>query len=95
MPDTVAVEEDALEPAPVEEPQVPLTTDRGDGVPLLVARDPAGRERRVVQEHDACTRPDGGGERVQVEPPVAPLRPGAGRAAVTAPTRRTRFSIPA
>src|SRR6185436_17858205 len=72
MPDTVTVEQDAFEPAPVEEPQVLLTADRGDGVPLLVARDPAGRERRVVQEHDACARADGGGQRVQVEPPVPP-----------------------
>src|ERR1700674_686515 len=70
MPDWPAVVEDAFESAPVEEPKVALATDRGDGGPLVVARDPARRKRGVVDEHDPRSVGNGRPQSLQIEPPL-------------------------
>src|SRR5436190_22022361 len=64
MPHLATGEEGELEAAPVEEPEVPVAAEGGDRLPLLVARDPAGRERRAVDEDDAGPVADRASERV-------------------------------
>src|SRR2546423_1261764 len=59
------------EPAPEEEPNVGLATDFANPLPLLVARPPPGRERRVVDKDDARAVGDARGERFEVGPPLA------------------------
>ena len=68
------VEEDALVAGPVEEPEVALAAEPGDRLPLLAARDPAGREGRVVHEDGARAVRRGRRERVEVETPLPVLR---------------------
>src|SRR6266542_5340387 len=70
MADRPAVEEDALEPAPVEEPYVTLDAHRCNGREFLLARDPAGRERSVVDEDDARAFRGRRPQSVHLEPPL-------------------------
>jgi hypothetical protein len=70
MPDRPAVIQHALEPRPVQQPGVPLVADRRNRLPLLVARHPARRKRRVVQEDDARAIRDRGRQLVQIQSPL-------------------------
>ena len=70
LADLAAVEQHALEAAPVEEPQIALTADPRDGIPFLVAGHPPGRERRVVEKDDAGALGYRRLERRDVEPPL-------------------------
>src|ERR1700736_4903848 len=70
MPDRPAVVKDAFESTPVKEPKVALAADRGDGGPLVVARDPARRKRCVVDEHDPRSVGNGRPQSLQIEPPL-------------------------
>ena len=68
-----AVEEDTLESRPVQEPEVALAADGGDRLELVRARDPAGREGRVVHEDDARPLVHRGAQCVEVETPLPVL----------------------
>src|ERR1700674_4609090 len=70
MPYRPAVVKDAFESTPVKEPKVALAADRGDGGPLVVARDPARRKGRVVDEHDPRSVGNGRPQSLQIEPPL-------------------------
>ncbi len=69
--DGAVIEEDAFEPRQVEEPNVTLAADRGDGVPFLVARHPPRRQRRAADEQHARALVHCGLQDVEVEPPLA------------------------
>jgi hypothetical protein len=71
LADLAPVVEDALEAAPVQEPEVALRAQPRDRFPLLVAGDPTRRERRVVDEHDARSVRRGSPQRLEVQPPLA------------------------
>ena len=71
MHDGPAVEDDPLHQRPVEQPEVVLADDLGDGLPFLRLEHAAGRERRIHQEEDARARAGRGTEGVEVEPPRA------------------------
>jgi hypothetical protein len=69
MPDRPPVKQHALESGPVQQPQVPPAADRGNRLPLAVARHPPGGKRRVVQEDHARALRDRGRQRIQIESP--------------------------
>ena len=61
-----SVEQDRFVCSPVEEPGVAFLTDRGDGIPLVVARNPSGRKRRVVDKKDARALVDSGSKSLEI-----------------------------
>src|SRR6185369_7736829 len=72
--DVAPVVQHALEAGPVDQPQIALAAQAGDGIPFLARRDPTTWERRVVDEHGAGTCGDRVTQPVEVQPPLARRR---------------------
>lgn len=69
MNDFQAIEQDALEAGPIEQPDIALTADGRDRVPLGAIGDPTGRERRVVDEYGPGALRDGCIKGVDIQSP--------------------------
>src|SRR5829696_9946032 len=70
-----AIEEDPFHPGLVDEPEIVLLAEGGDGRPLLVAQVVAGRHPGVDHEDGPGAAGDRRGQGPEVEPPFTTLWP--------------------